>query len=77
LANRFRLSVVNHGRGEQIQADMVMFIVVPIKEGTSPGTRILHTAEAIRVCGMIFDGLELGFAEGVIIRDIEAVRYFV
>jgi hypothetical protein len=56
---------------------MVMFIVVPIKEGTSPGTRILHTAEAIRVCGMIFDGLELGFAEGVIIRDIEAVRYFV
>jgi hypothetical protein len=47
-----------------------VFIVVPVKEGVRPCTGILHTAKAIRVRGMIFDGLELGFAEGIIIRDI-------
>jgi hypothetical protein len=43
LANGFSLPIVDHNRCEQVQADVVVLIVVPVKEGTCPGTRILHT----------------------------------
>lgn len=68
---------MNDSRREQIQADMVMVMVVPVKEGARPGTGILHTAEAIRVGGMVLEGLEVGFAEGIVVQDIRSGMAFV
>ncbi len=55
------------GRGEQVQAGMIMFVVIPIEEAACPRPGGLNVAKVGRISGVIFERFELGLRKGVII----------
>jgi len=70
------LPVVNYGRGEQRQARVAMFLVVPAKESLTECTAVLNAPEAIWELGPIFQGAELTFRIRIVIRDVRTAVGF-
>ena len=70
LADCLRLPVMDTGWGEQVQAGVVMNLVVPVKEGTHSHAGILDRAETVGIAGVVLEGLELGLGERVVIGGI-------
>ncbi len=52
---------VQSGRGEQTDAGMAMFVVVPGEEPLAEGPRILDGSETIRKFRAVLHGAELAF----------------
>ena len=67
LADLIRLTVVEHGRGEQADAGVVVVVVVPSEEATAEAQGVLVALEAVREFGNVFEGFELAFGERVVI----------
>ena len=63
---------MNIGRCEETEGRVMMFVVVPMEEFCGPGTCILLAAEAFGIVRSIFQGLELGFRERIIVGDMWA-----
>src|SRR5690242_20144920 len=55
------------GRSEQRQGGVLMMIVVPVEELSTPGTCLLEVAEAPREVGLVLQRLELCLREGVVV----------
>jgi hypothetical protein len=70
LADLIRLTVVEHGRGEQTDAGVVMLVVVPSEEATAEGQGVLVALEAVREFGNVLEGFELAFGERVVIGHV-------
>ena len=67
-----RLAGVDHGRGEQPEAGVMMRVVVPGKEGLAPGAGIGQTAEGLGEARRVLERLELGFGIRVVVGDVRA-----
>ena len=64
------LSVV-HGSGcHPANPGMTMLEVVPGKEALGPGASIGLAAKALGIIGLILQGFELRFGEGIVVRDV-------
>jgi hypothetical protein len=66
------LTVVNRGRRQQLQAGMVMLVVIPRKELLAEAAGILDGTEAIRVVGPILHGFEVSLGEWIVVGDVRA-----
>src|SRR5437879_13664239 len=66
------LVVVHHGRCEQRQAGVAMFLVVPAEESLRKSAAVLNTPEAVRELRPVFHGAELAFRIRVVIGDMRA-----
>ena len=49
-----------------------MFVVVPMEEGSAVSTGVLDGAEPVGEVRSVFQGLELGLREGVVVGDVGA-----
>ena len=63
-------SVVDAVGGVEPDARVMMLIVVPIKEGVAEDAGVLDRTELVREFGPVLHGLELGFGERVVVRDM-------
>ena len=70
------LPVVNHGRREQRQARVAMFLVVPAKESLTECTAVLNAPEAVGELRPIFQGAELTFRIRIVIGDVRTAVGF-
>ena len=61
------LPIMNAGGGQQVQARMVVFSVIPAEEGTRPVPRGGGRGEAIRIIRLVLEGFEMRLAEGIIV----------
>jgi len=61
LQHALGLAEVNHGRGQQADARMTVFLVVPREELLAEGAAVLDAAEAIRGFRTVLQGAELAF----------------
>ena len=69
------LAVVDLVRGHEAEAGMVMVLVVPGEEAAAEVLGILNAAEALGELGLVFQGLEVGFGERVVVGGVgPAVR---
>src|ERR1035441_10053004 len=64
------LVVVHHGRREQGQAGVAMFLVVPTKESLRKSTAVLNAPEAVRELRTIFHGAELTLRIWIVVGDV-------
>jgi hypothetical protein len=62
------------GGSEERETRVVMLIVVPPEEWGQPASRVHFAQEAPRIVELVLQGLELGFAEGVVVRDMRAAE---
>src|ERR1019366_5086646 len=70
------LSIVDLVGGQQANAVMVMFAVIPFEESAAESLGVLDGAEAIRELGLIFAGFGEAFGEGVVVGGVRpAVRF--
>ena len=65
-----RLARMNHRRGEHHQPFVVMVLIVPLEECPQELPSLLETGESVRKGRMVFQGFELTFRIGVIIRHL-------
>ena len=77
LRNDLRsLSVMDIGRSQQIQAGMVMLVVIPGEELLAEPAGIFNRAESIRIIGAVLQSSEVGLGERIVIGDVRpAVRF--
>jgi len=61
---------VDHLRGEQTDADMVVLLVVPRKEALRKGARVFNTAKTSGKVGPVLERFELGFGVGVVVTGM-------
>ena len=57
---------------EETESRVMMFVVVPAEEFGRPEASILLAAKTFGIIGAIFQGLELGFRERIIVGDVWA-----
>ena len=70
------LPVMEHLRGEQADARVPVFLVVPSEKGLAESPGILNAAETFREIRPILEGLELRFRKGVVVAGVgSAVRF--
>ena len=70
------LAVVDLIRRHQTQTGMVMRLIIPGEEFPAELSGIFDTAETFREPWLIFQGFEVAFGKGVVIRDMwAAVRF--
>ena len=67
-------AMVNIARGQHGDAPVTVLGVVPRKEGAAECGGLLDAAEPTRKAGMVFEGLELGFRERVVIAHLGAAQ---
>lgn len=70
LIDRLRLTQVQHRRCQQADATMVVVVVIPIEEGLTETASIFHRTKELGKLGLVLEGLELRFGEGIVIGDI-------
>ena len=70
------LVVVDHGRREQAQPGVTMFLVVPTKKSLRKSPAILNAPEAVRELRPVFHGAELAFRIRVVVGDVRAAVWF-
>ena len=63
---------VQGSRGEQADAGMAMFVVVPREEPLAEGTGVLDRPETVRKLGAVLHGAELAFRERIVVGDMRA-----
>ena len=63
--DHIRAPMVDHGRRQQTEPDVVVLLVVPVEEGPAKGPCVLGRAEAVREPGPVLECLELGLGEGL------------
>ena len=69
------LAVVDLVRGHQAEAGMMVVLVVPSEEVTAEVLGVLDAAEALGELGLVFQGLEVGLRERVVVGGVgPAVR---
>jgi len=66
------LVIVDHGRSQQTDAGMAVFIVVPGEEELGMDAAILDAAEAVGEIGAVFHRTKLTFRIRIIVGDIRA-----
>src|SRR6202049_3732607 len=70
------LVVVDHGRREQAQPGVTVFVVIPAKKSLRKSPAILNAAETVRELRSIFHGAELAFRIRIVVGDVwAAVRF--
>ena len=62
--------VVDHMRCHQSDPRMMMFVVVPTKEGVTKRTGVLDRSEAIRKLWPVFKRFELAFGIRIVVGDV-------
>lgn len=70
VTDGFRQTVMDHRLRHQVQARVIMVVVVPIKERLCPTARIDQRSKTLWKIGTIFECLELGFGVRIVIRRI-------
>jgi hypothetical protein len=70
------LVVVDHGRCEQAQPGVTMFLVVPTKKSLRKSPAILKASEAVRELRAIFHGAELAFRIRIVVGDVRPTMCF-
>ena len=70
------LAQMNHGGGHQAQAGVVVFVVVPAKEGLAKPTGVFDGAEAVREARAIFQGAELAFRIRIVVGNMRGGNGF-
>jgi len=65
----------DHVRGQQGDAAVIVFVVLPVEESLAIGAGVFQRAEPVRELGPVPQGLDLAFREWVVIGSIgPAVR---
>ena len=64
------LVVVDHGRGEQAQPGVAVFLVVPAEKSLRKSAAVLNARKAIRELRSIFHGAELAFRIRIVVGDV-------
>ena len=70
------LTVMNRGRGQQLQAGVMVLMVVPGKQLLAETPRILDGAEAVRIVRPVLHGFEMSFREKIVVGDMGAAVGF-
>ena len=70
------LVVVDHGRSEQAQPGVAVFLVVPAKKSLRKSPTVLNAAETIRKLRPIFHGAELAFRIGIVVGDVGGCAFW-
>jgi len=70
LPDNGRLSIVDRRGIHVADPTVVVLVVVPVEEVAREATGVLQAAEAIWKLRSVFQGLELGFREGVVVGDV-------
>ena len=60
------------GGSEQGDTGVSVFVVVPMEEGLAVGTGVFDGSEPVGEVRSVFQGLELGLREGVVVGDVGA-----
>ncbi len=68
----FRLAVVNGSRGHQLEAGVMMLVVVPREELLAETSGLFEGPEAVGEARPIFQCFEVGLRVGVVVRDMRA-----
>ena len=56
------------GRSEEVQALVVMGVVIPIEEVDAPTTTVACILEAAWIVGLVFERMEVRFRERIVVR---------
>jgi hypothetical protein len=67
-----RPAVVDIGRGQQPDPAVTVLEVVPAEEPLAERSGVLDRAEPVREGRVVFEGLELALAVGIVVRDVRA-----
>ena len=70
LEHMLGTTIMHIGRGQQLNAAMMVKIVVPIEELPAPASGIRQTAKALGIIRAVLQGFELGFRIGIVIGNI-------
>jgi hypothetical protein len=70
LGDDLGLARVHHGGGQEANAAMMMFLVVPGKKLLAKGSGILKAAKLLGKGRLIFEGFELSLGAGIVIGDM-------
>ena len=65
-------AAVNVGGSEQGDAGVPVFVVVPMEESLAVGAGVFDGAESLGEVRAVFQGLELGLREGIVVGDVGA-----
>ena len=65
-------AAVNVGGSEQGDAGVPVFVVVPMEESLAVGAGVFDGAEPLGEVRAVFQGLELGLREGIVVGDVGA-----
>src|ERR1039457_6231106 len=63
------LGVGDHGRGEQAQPGVAVFLVVPAEKSLRKSAAVLNASETIRELRPVLQGAELAFRIRIVVRD--------
>lgn len=66
------LAIVDHSRGEELDAGMTVLLVVPSEKLLAEAAAVLDTAEAFGEVGPILQGAEVAFGIRIVVGDIGA-----
>ena len=73
--NVVSLAVVDLVRGHEAKTSVVVVLIVPLEEAAAEVLGVLEAAESFREFGLVFQGLEVGLGERVVVRGVgPAVR---
>jgi hypothetical protein len=64
------LAIMDLIGGHQADTQMMVVLVVPVEEGSAEGLGVLDGAEPLGELGLVFQGLEAAFGEGVVVGVI-------
>src|ERR1022692_3017102 len=70
------LVVVNHGRGEQAQPGVAVFLVVPAEKSLRKSATVLNAPEAVWELRAVLQGAKLAFRIRIVIGDVRAAVGF-
>ena len=70
------LVVVDHGRREQAQPGVAMFLVVPAEKSLRKSAAVLNAAETVWELWAVLQGAELTFRIRIVVRDVRTAVCF-
>ena len=70
------LTVMNRGRRQQLQAGVMVLVVIPGEELQAETAGILDGAKAVGVLRAVLHGFEVSFRERIVIGDVRAAVGF-
>ena len=72
----FRLPIVNRRWRQQTYAGVTVLLVIPLKKTLTESTTVLDTPKAVRELRSIFQGSELAFGKGIVVRHVRPAMRF-